>query len=282
MNAGRGLRAAVLVRGGARNCRQKHLRHFFVRAICAATTVVSLFCSSANADTKQDIQAAATAYHQGRIIDAAQTLQSSMKSATDPVERWEIANTLMDICTYSYEYGCIAANLKTLMDAAERLGKPDQTNRKVLYAVFLKAFLEDDIDSIRATAGLDFSLRIADTAVDPTLATRFYILNAAVQQHIGDFVEAHKYIDRAFSSLLRINTDTNLFDVASLIKELINIVLSNHDVARADRWMVITNQLVSGALPQTGFEFADFELAKADELITLHPQYKSSIKRLTR
>jgi predicted cupin superfamily sugar epimerase len=31
-----------------------------------------------------------------------------------------------------------------------------------------------------------------------------------------------------------------------------------------------------------GFDFADFELAKGDELITLYPQHKSLIKRLTR
>jgi predicted cupin superfamily sugar epimerase len=37
-----------------------------------------------------------------------------------------------------------------------------------------------------------------------------------------------------------------------------------------------------GCTVSPGFDFADFELAKADQLIALYPQYESLIKRLTR
>ena len=37
-----------------------------------------------------------------------------------------------------------------------------------------------------------------------------------------------------------------------------------------------------GCTVAPSFDFADFELARADELIKLYPQYKSLIKRLTR
>ncbi len=58
-------------------------------------------------------------------------------------------------------------------------------------------------------------------------------------------------------------------------------------VVKAGNWLAVEvmhkdSYSLVGCTVSPGFEFDDFELAKRDELISLHPQYRNIIQKLTR
>ena len=61
-------------------------------------------------------------------------------------------------------------------------------------------------------AGSGFFAEDRQPLADPALATRLFLLNAAVLQQAGDFGAAHRYIDRAFASFLRIDSGKDAFE----------------------------------------------------------------------
>lgn len=229
-----------------------------IRILLGVVAALWVMAGSARADTAQILQAAAADYRQGHVLDAEKTLQTALQSVSDAKERWAMANLLTDICTYSYDYACIASSQKSLGEAAKALDMPRLTATKVVFAIAFQQYLGGNLDFFRQNGGLDFSLKIADPLADPALATRLFLLNAAILQQAGDFGAAHRFIDRAFASFLRIDAGKDAFESSSLLKELISVTLANHDAARALHWALIGDPIIQAGLVSTSFDHADY------------------------
>jgi len=217
-----------------------------------------LFMAPAWGTTPKTLQKAAAAYREGRVLDAEGMLDTALPAAANAQERWALANLLGDICSYSFDYGCIDTHLKTFQDAATALNQPQATVAKLVFLVAFHEYLRGDLDFFRRNGGLDFSLRIANPLADPALATRLFLLNAGVEEMTGDFTAAHRFIDRAFASFLRIDSGKDAFETATLMKELIDATLANHDAARAVRWALVADPVIRSGLSSTSFDYADY------------------------
>lgn len=228
-----------------------------IRILLGSMAALWLCATGARADTAQILQGAAVQYREGHILDAEATLQSALKSASAPGDRWRLANLLTDICAYSFDYRCIDTNLKTLGDAAAALNAPQLTAAKMVFVFAFHEYLRGNSDFFRQN-GLDFSLKVANPLADPALATRLFLLNAAVLQQAGDFGTAHRIIDRAFASFLRIDSGQDGFETASLMKALISAALANHDAARALHWALIADPIIRAGLSPASFDYADY------------------------
>ena len=240
-----------------------------IRILLGMTAALWLLAAPARADTAQILQSAAAQYRQGRVLDAENTLETALPAATDAKDRWALVNLLTDICSYSFDGACLAANQKALGDAAAALNAPQLTATKVVFVIAFQQYLGGNLDFFRQNGGLDFSLKIASPLADPALATRLFLLNAAVRQQAGDFAAAHRFIDRAFASFLRIDSDKDAFESSSLLKELISATLANHDAARALHWALIGDPIIRAGLSPSGFDYADYLMLTAQIAETL-------------
>lgn len=212
---------------------------------------------------------AAGQYRSGHVLEAEATLKAAIPLAKDAGERWALASLLTDICAYSFDYDCIAANQKNLADAAAALNAPALTAPRIVFAIAFQQYLEGNLDFFRKTAGLDFALKTANPLADPALAARLFLLNAAVAQKAGDFAAAHRMIDRAFASFLRIDSGKDAFETAALLKEMISLALRNHDTLRALHWALIGDPIIRAGLPPASFDYADYLAVTAEIAETL-------------
>lgn len=242
-----------------------------IRILLTSLAALWLLVLPARADTAAVLKSAASQYQQGRVLDAQTALKAALPLAANPGERWALANLLIDICTYSFDYACIVSSQKSLGDAATALNAPQVTAAKLVFAIAFQKYLEGDLDFFRGNGGLDFSLKIANPLADPALATRLFLLNAALEQKAGDFSAAHRMLDRAFASFLRIDSSTDAFQTASLLKELISLALANHDAARALNWALIGDPIIRAGLSPASFDYADYLTITAQiaEILTI-------------
>lgn len=219
--------------------------HALWRFSLATLIVVLMSATAANAaGTVTNAETAYVAYFKGRVLDAVQILEKAIPATADPDEKWSLASQLMDICIDSYQYQCLQKDWKLFNDASSSLHKPDVIAGKWIFVTAASSYFLGDMKFIHDNFGDDFALKDANPLKDPVLATKFFILNAAVQQYYGHFDEARKYINRAFASLLRVDTDTAKYDVAALLKLLIVTTFQNHDVARGLRWLSISDPVI--------------------------------------
>ncbi|HKX36626.1 MAG TPA: hypothetical protein VJM79_08190, partial [Rhizorhapis sp.] len=209
----------------------------------------------AAADTAPDA-AAIAAFANGQVLDAVALLEKAIVSEKDLKARWSLSTLLMDICAYSYQYPCIARNAKAFAETGNALQDPRLTAARVVFVGIFERYLAGDTKLIRENFGADFSLKIANPLQDPALATRLFLLNAAVEQYDGRYDEARKYINRAFASLLRVDTDKSRYEAAVLLKETISSLYANHDYARAMQWLAVSVPFLSANLPRPGFDNA--------------------------
>ncbi|MES2292017.1 MAG: CHAT domain-containing protein [Pseudomonadota bacterium] len=228
-----------------------------VKILFGLISILLLLCLPAQADTAQTLQIAAADYRDGHVLDAETFLQDVLSTTTVPADRWAIANLLTDICTYSYDFLCVDHNVKSLQDAATALNQPQLTSAKVVFVIAFDEYLRSNVEFFRQN-GMDFSQKVANPLSDPALATRLFLLNAAVDQDAGNFAAAHHYIDRAFASFLRIDNGKDMFETASLLKELISVALGNHDTARAIRWAITADPIIRAGLSPNSFDYAHY------------------------
>ncbi|HKQ10454.1 MAG TPA: CHAT domain-containing protein [Rhizomicrobium sp.] len=217
----------------------------------------ALTMPAAAADTAPDA-AAIAAFANGQVLDAIAILEKAIVSEKDLKARWSLSSLLMDLCTYSYQYQCVVRNAKAFAETGDALREPRLTAGRVVFVGIFERYLAGDTKLIRENFGADFSLKIANPLQDPVLATRFFLLNAAVEQYDGRYDEARKYINRAFASLLRVDTDKNSYEAAVLLKEAILSLYTNHDYARAMQWLTIAVPFFGTTLPRQGFDSAAF------------------------
>ncbi len=236
-----------------------------IRALLCSIAGLWLLVSPAQADIATSLNSAAADYINGKVLAAERTLEAALEEPGSAGDHWAVANLLIDVCTYAYDYACLDRNWKKISDAAEALNAPQITAGKIVFVLLFNAWIHNDTDSIRDTLGsLDFAINYANPLADPVLATRLYLLNAAVQQDVGEFGAARRYMDRAFASLLRIDGKQDSFQIASLMKTFIELAGNNHDAARAARWVMAADPVIRRFLPQKGFDFAEYLLVRAD------------------
>ncbi|MBN9544583.1 MAG: CHAT domain-containing protein [Alphaproteobacteria bacterium] len=242
-----------------------------IRILLTSLAALWLLALPARADTDAVLKNAALQYRQGRVLDAEAALTAALSSAANPGERWALANFLTDICAYSFDYACIVASQKSLSDAASVLNAPQVTAAKLVFVIAFQKYLEGDLEFFRKNGGLEFSLKIANPLADPAMATRLFLLNAALEQKAGDFSAAHRMIDRAFASFLRIDSGKDAFETAGLLKELISLALANHDAARALNWALIGEPIIRAGLSPASFDYADYLTITAQiaEILTI-------------
>lgn len=229
----------------------------FIRIMAGISAALWLAATLAHAEPATAAEAAGQ-YRSGHVLDAEATLKAAIPLARNAGDRWALASLLTDICAYSFDYDCIAGNQKNLADAAAALNAPALTAPRIVFAIAFQQYLEGNLDFFRKTAGLDFALKLANPLADPALATRLFLLNAAVAQKTGDFAAAHRMIDRAFASFLRIDSNRDAFETAALLKELISLALANHDTLRALHWALIGDPIIRAGLSPASFDYADY------------------------
>ena len=125
-----------------------------IRILLGALAGFMLLAAPARADTAQILQGAAAQYRQGHVLDAEKALGAALPSAAAPADRWALVNLLTDICSYSFDYACIAANQKALGDAATALNAPQLTAAKVVFAIAFQQYLGGNLDFFRQNGGV--------------------------------------------------------------------------------------------------------------------------------
>ena len=241
-----------------------------------------LFGASPVRASPQDIMAGAVkSYMAGHVLDAEQQLQSGLSTAASPTERWAMIDLLTDLCTYAFDYECIASSLKPMQEIGEKLAKPDITAAKSAYVYFFYFYLTNNTLYFKDNANLDFSLKLANPLANPVLAARLFLLNAAIVQDTGDFSSAHRYLDRAFASLLQVDPRSHSFEIATLLKSLIEEAVLNHDTARAWRWFTVANPLIEAGLPKSSYDYSDYLSVQVQlaERLDLNPDVTEAAMR---
>ncbi|MBV8538364.1 MAG: CHAT domain-containing protein, partial [Alphaproteobacteria bacterium] len=133
---------------------------------------------------------------------------------------------------------------------------------KAAYVIVSERLLAGDTAWIQAHVGEDFALKIADPVGNPAFAARLYVLNARLHLRLGHYDKALDDVSRALAVALHIDTQTNRYDIAVSLTELIEILAECHDSVRALRWLDITGRFIEATLSQDEFEFARFLYVK--------------------
>lgn len=222
----------------------------------------------APAATDDTIKGAIAQYFSGRVVDAVDSLTKALAETPDSQDQYKLADVLMDVCTRTYHYQCLAQSGPRFVEIARTLNEPRLTGPKIADVVISERLLAGDVGWIEANAGDDFSLKFADSIGDPAFAARLYILNARLDLALGRDDTALDYVSRAFAALLHINTATDRYDIAVTLTELIDLLDEGHDTVRAFRWFDITGRFIEATLSKDEFEYARFLAVK--QALTSH------------
>ncbi len=235
-------------------------------AVLLALSVIHV--TPAPAATDDTIKGAIAQYFSGHVVDAVDSLTKALAKSTNNQDQYKIADVLMDVCTRTYQYQCLAQSGPRFVEIARALDNPRLTGPKIAYVVVAEWLLAGDVHWIEANAGDDFSLKFADSLSDPAFAARLYILNARLDLARGHDDAAMDYVSRAFAALLHIDTTTDRYDIAVTLTELIDLLDQCHDTVRAFRWFDITGRFIEATLSKDEFEYARFLAVK--QALTSH------------
>lgn len=211
-------------------------------------------------------QIAAKAYRAGHVLDAIAELERAIPRAASPEDAWVLSELLAQTCINSSDVECLRRNGPLFNTTGEKIKQPQRAARRFLFLIMLERYLSGDNKFILDRDGLDFSLKFSDITTDPEHAARFFILNARVAQHGGDYISARRYINRAFASLLRMNTDIGGYTCAVLLQELISVVFANHDSARGLKWLAVASPFLERHFSPQSIDKAQYHLLIADVL----------------
>lgn len=112
-------------------------------------------------------------------------LWSAIGAANTAQGKYAFFTVMTDICTYAYRHECLVTMVPDLFQVAKEINDSKLTTSRPTFLMAFERFLAADIDHVRTSIGMDFAPKFADPIGDPSLAIRFYILDAKVHQYIG-------------------------------------------------------------------------------------------------
>ncbi len=191
-----------------------------------------------------------------------ETLTTAIDKSSDGQEVYRLSDLLVDICTRTFQHQCLLRYGPRYVDAMKAIYPPAVAAPKAAYVIVSERLLAGDTSWIEAGVGEDFAPKVADPAGNPAFAAHLYILNARLHLRLGHYDKALDDVAHGLAAALRIDTQTNRYDIAVTLTELIGILVEAHDSVRALRWLDITGRFIEATLSKDEFEFARFLYVK--------------------
>ena len=196
------------------------------------------------------------------MLDAVETLTTAIDKSSDSQEVYRLSDLLVDICTRTFQHQCLLRYGPRYVEAMKAIYPPPVAAPKAAYVIVSERLLAGDTSWIEANVGEDFALKAADPVGNPAFAARLYILNARLHLRLGHYDKALDDVSRGLAAALRIDPQTDRYDIAVTLTELVGILVESHDSVRALRWLDITGRFIEATLSKDEFEFARFLYVK--------------------